>query len=133
MENRRVDGLMWLPPPPVQVHAQYSTPMVPIHHSIRIQHWYHFEHELVSELFGHRTCTGQEVQHSLHHVGPDCLAWVHSRAQKYTMLLRDGGLGVGDGQVVAGVAGERTTEFLFGDKHAFVRVGFQLQGTHLKH
>ena len=83
-----MEQLGWVDPPSVQVHSQDIAPVVPLGHSIRVQHRNYLEDEGLAEELGLSVVLLQEeVDDPLHHERGVALPWVHPTCQEYHLLV----------------------------------------------
>ena len=87
--DRRVQHLTWMLPPAIQITSGQRAAVITIYDAVRIQHRNDFEHVVLSQLvrlLGVWVC--QEFDRPKHHEGADSFAWVLSRRQNNTFLVR---------------------------------------------
>ena len=70
--------LIRLDPLSVQIDTRQVTPRIPIDNSIRVQHGYDLEYEVITEDPRAQTRPHQIVYYTFYHVGCPCFTRMHS-------------------------------------------------------
>ena len=100
---------------PIEILSCQGAPVVAVDHSVWVQNWHYFEHEVLSQ----RSClwgvADQEVDTALHHPGSVRLSRMDSSRQKDTLLCsRFGACRIlifrGDGDKLSPIASQSPTK-----------------------
>eukprot|EP00967_Tisochrysis_lutea_P087962 scaffold124572_cov27-Tisochrysis_lutea.AAC.4 len=81
------DVLMWCIPKPVEVAACERAAIIPVYHTIGIEHWHHHKDELIAQRRCSLIISRQGEQKPVHDVRCVRLAWVNSCGKHYCALL----------------------------------------------
>lgn len=76
-----------LQPPPVQVEPQQRSPVVAVHHSVRVQHRHDLEHVAGPQLHGDRVVAEEELDEALDDPGGLSFARVNARGYHHSFLM----------------------------------------------